>query len=94
MRERRLIVEAVSVEAIGAGEAAEEARHALVEPRAGAGRGDGADVQRRPLARRRARRPRQARPGQTDRRPGDRRRGNATTVVEPGWTAASPRSTT
>ena len=86
MSERRLIVEAVSVEAVGAGEAAEEIRHELVERRAGAGRGDGAHVQRRPLARRGAGRARAGAPGQTIAGPAIVVESNATTIVEPGWT--------
>jgi 5-oxoprolinase (ATP-hydrolysing) len=88
MRERRLVVEAVSVEAIGAGDAPDEAA-VEVKPRAGALRpasvvraffdGSWHDT---PLYVR------------ADTRPGDRIDGpaiiaeaNATTVVEPGWRA-------
>jgi 5-oxoprolinase (ATP-hydrolysing) len=53
---------------------------------AGAGRGDGADVRRRPLARRGARRPRAGAPGQTIAGPAIVVESNATTIVEPGWT--------
>ena len=86
MSERRLIVEAVSVEAVGAGEAAEETRHELVAagpaPVAATVRmfGDGrwhdaALVDRA-----------QARPGQIISGPAIVVESNATTIVEPGWT--------
>ena len=87
MSERRLIVEAVSVEAIAAGEPVAEARHAL-EAEGPApvvdtvrlfseGRWwNGALVDRR-----------QARPGQVIDGPAIIAEQNATTVVEPGWRA-------
>ncbi|HSC62553.1 MAG TPA: hydantoinase B/oxoprolinase family protein, partial [Caldimonas sp.] len=86
MHERALIVEAVSVEAVGAGEAAQEARHEVV----GAGPApvaatvrmfsdgrwhDAALVDRA-----------QARPGHTIAGPAIVVESNATTIVEPGWT--------
>jgi len=86
MSERRLIVEAVSVEAVGAGEAAEETRHELTAtgpaPIAATVRmfGDGrwhdaALVDRA-----------QARPGQIISGPAIVVESNATTIVELGWT--------
>ncbi len=87
MEGRRLIAEAVSVEAIGAGDAPAEASHPLVEagpaPVAatvrmfGEGRWhDAALVQRA-----------SARPGQTITGPAIVVESNATTVIEPGWAA-------
>ncbi len=86
MHERRLIVEAVSVEAVGAGDAAEETRHQLVAAAAAPvaatvrmfseGRWhDAALVDRA-----------QARPGHTIAGPAIVVERNGTTVVEPGWT--------
>ncbi len=86
MHERRLIVEAVSVEAVGAGDAAEEVRHELVDsgpaPVAATVRmfsdgrwHDAALVERT-----------SARPGQTITGPAIVVESNATTIVEPGWT--------
>jgi len=86
MSERRLIVEAVSVEAVGAGEAADETLHDIVEPQPAPvaatvrmfadGRWhDAALVERG-----------QARPGQTIAGPAIVVESNATTIVEPGWT--------
>jgi 5-oxoprolinase (ATP-hydrolysing) len=87
MHERRLIVEAVSVEAVGAGEAAVETAHALgaagPAPVAATVRmfsdgrwHDAALVERAG-----------ARPGQTIAGPAIVVESNATTVVEPGWAA-------
>jgi len=86
MHERRLIVEAVSVEAVGAGDAAEEIRHEVGDSGAAPavatvrmfsdGRWhDAALVDRA-----------QARPGQTIAGPAIVVESNATTIVEPGWT--------
>ncbi|HJV63316.1 MAG TPA: hydantoinase B/oxoprolinase family protein, partial [Albitalea sp.] len=87
MHERRLIVEAVSVEAVGAGDAPAEPRHAVLAP-AGApvaetvrlfshGRWhDAALIVRE-----------QTRPGQFIDGPAIIAEKNATTVVEPGWRA-------
>jgi len=85
MRERRLIVEAVSVEAVGAGDAAAEARHALVAGPALVaatvrmfldGRWQDAALVERTSAL----------PGQTIAGPAIVVERNATTIVEPGWT--------
>ena len=84
---RRLVVEAVSVEAVGLGEAPAEARHPLVEaaPAPVAARvqmfcdgrwHDAALVERD-----------SARPGQTIAGPAIVAERNATTIVEPGWQA-------
>ena len=86
MHERRLIVEAVSVEAVGAGEAPEEARHADLASGAAPAAAtvrmfsngewhDAALVERAC-----------ARPGHTIAGPAIVVESNATTVVEPGWT--------
>jgi len=86
MSERRLIVEAVSVEAVGAGEAADETSHDIFEPQPAPvaatvrmfadGRWhDAALVERG-----------QARPGQTIAGPAIVVESNTTTIVEPGWT--------
>ncbi len=85
MQERRLIVEAVSVEAVGAGEVAVEARQALVAGPAPVatmvrmfldGRWQDAALVERA----------NARPGQTILGPAILVESNATTIVEPGWT--------
>jgi 5-oxoprolinase (ATP-hydrolysing) len=86
MSERRLIVEAVSVEAVGRGRGGRRNVHDIVEPQPAPGRGDGADVRRRPLARCGARRARPGAPGQTIAGPAIVVESNATTIVEPGWT--------
>ncbi len=86
MTGRRLVVEAVSVEAVGAGEAPAEARHPLVPGAAAAaatvrmfsdGRWHDAGLVERDSAR----------PGQTIDGPAIVAERNATTVVEPGWRA-------
>jgi 5-oxoprolinase (ATP-hydrolysing) len=86
MRERRLIVEAVSVEAVGAGDAPEELRHSLATGAAPTaamvrmfleGRWQDASLVERT----------DARPGQTIAGPAIVVERNATTIVEPGWTA-------
>jgi 5-oxoprolinase (ATP-hydrolysing) len=85
MQERRLIVEAVSVEAVGAGEVAVEARQALVAGPAPVatmvrmfldGRWQDAALVERA----------NTRPGQTILGPAILVESNATTIVEPGWT--------
>jgi 5-oxoprolinase (ATP-hydrolysing) len=86
MRERRLVVEAVSVEAVGAGDAADEPRHPMLGgavPAAATVRifvdgswQDAALIERA-----------SARPGQTIAGPAIVVERNATTIVEPGWTA-------
>jgi len=85
MHERRLIVEAVSVEAVGAGDAAAEARQALVDGPAPIatmvrmfldGRWREAALVERA----------NTRPGQTIVGPAIVAESNATTIVEPGWT--------
>ena len=88
MTGRRLIVEAVSVEAVGAGETPTEVRHPLVEAGAAAvvarvrmfsdGRWHDAALVERDSAR----------PGQTIEGPAIVAERNATTVVEPGWRAS------
>jgi len=86
MHERRLIVEAVSVEAVGAGDAAEETRHEITDsgpaPTVATVRmfsegrwHDAALVDRS-----------HARPGQIISGPAIVVESNATTIVEPGWT--------
>jgi 5-oxoprolinase (ATP-hydrolysing) len=86
MRERRLVVEAVSVEAVGAGDAASETRHELAAsgpaPAAATVRlfsdgrwHDAALVERA-----------SARPGHVIAGPAIVVESNATTIVEPGWT--------
>jgi 5-oxoprolinase (ATP-hydrolysing) len=88
MSERRLIVEAVSVEAVGAGDAPVRAAPRRARERRGAGEGERAHVLRRAVARRRARRARtDARPGQAIDGPAIVAEKNATTIVEPGWRA-------
>ncbi len=87
MHERRLIVEAVSVEAVGAGDTAREAPHALVAAGAAAvaatvrmfsdGRWHDAALVERAAAL----------PGQAIAGPAIVVESNATTVVEPGWSA-------
>ena len=74
MPERGLIVEAVSVEAVGQGDAPSEPVVALQPAQAGAGRGDRAALERRALVGRRPRRPRERAARPRDRRPGDHRR--------------------
>ena len=87
MQGRELVVEAVSVEAVGAGEAAEETRHRLVPPRpapvadevrvfSGGRWLEAALVQRE-----------SALPGHVIDGPAIIAERNATTVVEPGWQA-------
>ena len=87
MSERRLIVEAVSVEAVGAGDAPAETRHELAEDGPAPARAsvrmfsegrwrDAALVDRD-----------DARPGQTIDGPAIVAERNATTIVEPGWRA-------
>ncbi len=87
MSERRLIVEAVSVEAVGAGDAPAEARHALAASGPAPAKAsvrmfsegrwrDAALVERD-----------DARPGHTIDGPAIVAERNATTVVEPGWRA-------
>ena len=87
MSERRLIVEAVSVEAVGAGDAPAEARHALTANGAAPSSAtvrlfsegrwhDAALVEREA-----------ARPGHTIDGPAIVAERNATTIVEPGWRA-------
>ena len=85
MHERRLIVEAVSVEAVGAGDAAAETRRALVAGAAPVaktvrmfldGRWQDASLVERA----------NARPGQIVSGPAIVVESNATTIVEPGWT--------
>ncbi len=87
MAERRLIVEAVSVEAVGAGDAAQETRHALEASGAAPVTArvrmfsegswhDAALVERS-----------EARPGQQIEGPAIVAERNATTIVEPGWRA-------
>jgi len=86
MSERPLIVEAVSVEAVGAGEAANEGRRDLVEagsaPTAATVRmfSDGRWLDAALVDRA------QARPGHTIAGPAIVVESNATTIVEPGWT--------
>ncbi len=87
MSERRLIVEAVSVEAVGAGDAPAETRHELVAAGAAPSKAtvrlfsegrwhDAALVERD-----------DARPGHTIDGPAIVAERNATTIVEPGWRA-------
>ena len=87
MSERRLIVEAVSVEAVGAGDAPAETRHEVVASGPAPARArvrmfcdgrwhDAALVERD-----------DARPGQTIDGPAIVAERNATTIVEPGWRA-------
>ena len=87
MEGRRLVVEAVSVEAVGAGDAPDETRHELVEagPAPVAARvrmyGDGRWHEAALVERA------SALPGQTITGPAIVAERNATTVVEPGWQA-------
>ena len=85
MQERRLIVEAVSVEAVGAGDAPVETRHALgaaeAAPVAATVRMFSDDAWHDAALVERA----QAKPGQTIAGPAIVVESNATTVIEPGW---------
>jgi 5-oxoprolinase (ATP-hydrolysing) len=90
MQGKGLVVEAVSVEAVVAGDAPAEPRHAAAPQARGAAPRDRAHVLRRPVARGGAGGARGPAAGRHRRGPAIIAEKNATTVVEPGWEARSP----